>query len=177
MTTSPALLALMERVRARNTSLTSVTAEGGGSATPLTSPIADAIESIPHGITHAPNQYGIDITYNTEQQAFIDLALKGEDCVLIGAAGTGKTTCQKGAVTSLLQSSRIPTISDTQGHKYLTKDSPGIILTSFTRRAVRNLRRAMSDDMKSNCITLHKLLEYQLLYITYENELNFVLQC
>lgn len=158
MTTSPALLALMEKVRARN-ALTTVPEFLKKNDKELT--IEAIQENCPSGITHATNQYGTDITYNKEQQAFIDLALYGEDCVLIGAAGTGKTTCQKGAVTSLLQSSRIPTISDTQGHKYLTLNSPGIILTSFTRRAVRNLRRAMSDDMKSNCITLHKLLEYQ----------------
>jgi exodeoxyribonuclease V alpha subunit len=147
---SPALLALIEKVRARNSAAASIPTE--------------STESIPteqKSVTHSTNQYGIDITYNTEQQAFIDLALCGEHCVLIGAAGTGKTTCQKGAVLSLLQSNRIPVISDNLGHKYIKEDTPGIILTSFTRRAVRNIKRAMSDDMKDNCITLHKLLEYQ----------------
>ena len=108
------------------------------------------------------NQYGNVITYNKEQSEFIQLAKSGKSCVLIGAAGTGKTTCQKGAVTTLLtETSHIPIITDTLGHKYLNVNTPGIVLTSFTRRAVRNLKRAMSDDLKNNCITIHKLLEYQ----------------
>lgn len=157
---SPALQALMDKVRLRNSSLSE--------AVVTTTPPLTQTES---EITHALNQYGIDITYNSEQQQFIHLASSGASCVLIGAAGTGKTTCQKGAVTSLLQSSRIPTITDTHSHKYLTQNSPGIVLTSFTRRAVRNLKRAMSEDLKSNCITIHKLLEYQpVQYEVYDEE-------
>lgn len=152
---SPALQALMEKVRARQQGSEAPTATQS-SNTEVQNPV-EPIEEV----THATNQYGIDITYNSEQAQFIHLASSGASCVLIGAAGTGKTTCQKGAVLSLLQSSRIPIIKDTHGHKYLTQDTPGIILTSFTRRAVRNLRRAMSEDLKPNCITLHKLLEYQ----------------
>lgn len=145
-TQSPAFLALLQKVRERNSA--------------ISVPVSQVQETV-QTVHHATNQYGIDITYNTEQQRFIDLASSGANCVLIGAAGTGKTTCQKGAVLSLLQGSKIPVIRDTLSHKYLKQDSPGIILTSFTRRAVRNLKRAMSDDMKDNCITLHKLLEYQ----------------
>lgn len=151
---TPALQALMEKVRARQ--------QGSEAVIMVNSPSAEhkhngtAVE-----ISHALNQYGVDITYNAQQAEFIHLAASGSSCVLIGAAGTGKTTCQKGAVLSLLQSNKIPTISDTYGHKYLSLNSPGIVLTSFTRRAVRNLRRAMTDDLKGNCITIHKLLEYQ----------------
>jgi len=163
---SPALQALMDKVRLRNSSLS----EAAPPQSPLTqteSPLTQPQSEI----THATNQYGIDITYNKEQSAFIHLASSGASCVLIGAAGTGKTTCQKGAVTSLLQSSRIPTITDTHSHRYLTQGSPGIVLTSFTRRAVRNLKRAMSEDLKSNCITIHKLLEYQpVQYEVYDEE-------
>lgn len=157
--TSPAFLALLEKVKAR--------AAAQNLPEGVVMPHSTSVSvSIPETVTHSTNQYGIDITYNSEQQAFIDLATSGSNCVLIGAAGTGKTTCQKGAVLSLLQSGNIPTIKDNLGHKYLKGDVPGIVLTSFTRRAVRNLKRAMSADMKDNCITLHKLLEYQ--PVTYE---------
>lgn len=145
--TSPAFLALLEKVKQRAKLSEAV--------------ITPTSTSTSNNITHSTNQYGIDITYNSEQSQFIDLATSGSNCVLIGAAGTGKTTCQKGAVLSLLQSGNIPIIKDNLGHKYVKLNTPGIILTSFTRRAVRNLRRAMSEDMKDNCITLHKLLEYQ----------------
>ena len=145
--TSPALLSLLAKVKARSQNTLSV-------------PATNKTENV------TTNQYGNVITYNAEQQEFINLAVSGVHCVLLGPAGTGKTTCQKGAVNSLIQSGRIPVISDTYGHKYLTQNSPGIVLTSFTRRAVRNLKRAMPDDLKSNCITIHKLLEYQ--PVTYE---------
>jgi exodeoxyribonuclease V alpha subunit len=162
---TPALLALMEKVRARNSAPLT---EGVNASTP-TSVISNSTTLCEGEVTHSTNQYGVDITYNKEQGEFIHLASSGKSCVLIGAAGTGKTTCQKGAVLSLLQSSHIPTISDTLSHKYLVQNSPGIVLTSFTRRAVRNLRRAMSDDLKGNCITIHKLLEYQpVIYEVYD---------
>lgn len=170
---SPALLALLAKVKAHHTSQqTNVNAtEGSGVAhqnfqVNLQNETETNIENI------TTNQYGNVITYNTEQSEFITLVQSGKSCVLIGAAGTGKTTCQKGAVTSLLQNtSLIPTITDTLGHKYLAKDAPGIVLTSFTRRAVRNLKRAMSDDLKNNCITIHKLLEYQPVpYEVYDEE-------
>ena len=159
---SPALQALMDKVKARQS----------GEAVVMTAPTATQNSNTEvEEVTHALNQYGVDITYNKEQGEFIHLASSGASCVLIGAAGTGKTTCQKGAVLSLLQSGKIPSITDTHSHKYLQLNSPGIILTSFTRRAVRNLRRAMSEELKGNCITLHKLLEYQpVQYEVYDEE-------
>ena len=108
-------------------------------------------------IPHA--QFSGDIELNAEQQAFKDLVLSGKDCVLIGAAGTGKTTCLKAVIQALAQQPGAVTLQG--GHKYLVNNTPSTILTSFTRRAVNNLKRAVSADFKSNCITLHKLLEYQ----------------
>ena len=144
---SPSLQALLNRVKERN-------------SIPVTSPIPPSSE--PPIVSEVRQVFSTPegITYNEQQSEFISLASSGADCVLIGAAGTGKTTCQKGAISSLLQSGRIPAVEDTGGHKYLTQGSPGVILTSFTRRAVRNLRRAVSSDLSNNCITLHKLLEY-----------------
>lgn len=120
-------------------------------------PIATSICEVP---TSNVSQAAGGITYNQEQNQFIQLATSRKSCVLIGAAGTGKTTCMKGTVSALLQSSSIPPMQDIDAHKYLTQNSPGVILCSFTRRAVRNLRRAVSQDLQSNCITIHKLLEY-----------------
>ena len=115
--------------------------------------------SPPHIVSE--DRYGNVITYNEEQNQFINLALSQESCILIGAAGTGKTTCMRGAIESLSQSGKIPIIQDGD-HKYLPNSGvPGIVLCSFTRRAVTNLRRAMPDNMKENCITIHKLLEFK----------------
>lgn len=109
--------------------------------------------------TVTTDKYGNSITYNTQQQAFIDLATTGQSCVLIGAAGTGKTTCMKGTVTALIQSGRAGTI-ESDGHKHLIHGTPGIVIVAYTRRAVNNIRRNMPEDMQGNCITIHKLLEY-----------------
>jgi exodeoxyribonuclease V alpha subunit len=116
-------------------------------------PISQAISGI--------GKHGEAITYNKEQTDFITLATLLKSCILIGAAGTGKTTCMMGAITSLIQSGSIPIMQDTGGHKYLNSGTSGIVACSYTRRAVSNLRKAMPAGMTDNCITIHKLLEYQ----------------
>lgn len=112
-----------------------------------------------------------EIQHNEEQSRFISLAHSGEDCVLVGAAGTGKTTTMKGTIAALLSSSSrfIPTLQSS--HKHLSIGTPGIIACSYTRRSVQNLRRAMPADMATNCITIHKLLEFQPEWYTVLDEL------
>ena len=99
------------------------------------------------------------ITYNSKQQEFCDLVSAGKSCVLIGAAGTGKTTGTQGGTQGLLQSGKVPILSGCQ-HKHLIDGTPGILLISYTRRAVNNKRKVQSEELKNNCITSHKLLEY-----------------
>lgn len=105
------------------------------------------------------------IQYNPEQQAFIDKVLSGEDCVLIGAAGTGKTTCTNGAISSLIQSGKVtPYLHNGPAHKHLIEGSPGVVAVSFTNRAVQNLKKNVPTDLAHNCLTIHKLLEYKPVY-------------
>ena len=113
--------------------------------------------------TTATGMHGEAITYNHKQQEFIDLVASGQSCVLLGAAGTGKTTCSKGANAALIASGCLPVLQ-TDGHKHLRAGSPGVIIISYTRRAVNNIRKVQSEDLKNNCITAHKLLEYQPVY-------------
>lgn len=118
---------------------------------------------------HFINQYGELIYYNEEQSRIIDIALSGQSCVLLGAAGTGKTTCMRGLVEELSRQPRIPQLRDVV-HKYLPSCGvPGIMLVSFTRRAVANLKRAMPEHMRANCITIHKALEYEPHYYEVED--------
>lgn len=128
--------------------------EADGKPATVSTEIATSIQEI--------GMHGESVTYNAEQSSFISLAIGGRSCILIGAAGTGKTTVTRGAITSLIQNGNIPYLGS--GHKYLPEGSPGIVLCSYTRRAVGNLRKAMSSDLKGNCITIHKLLEYQPVY-------------
>ena len=105
------------------------------------------------------DRHGNTITYNPAQQQAIDLITSGQSCVVIGAAGTGKTTIQKASTAGLLQSGKIlPQLN--QGHKYLSAKSPGIAIVAYTRRATNNIRKNMSEDLQPCCITIHKLLEY-----------------
>jgi len=105
-------------------------------------------------------KHGNQITYNKEQQEFIDLATSLKSSILIGAAGTGKTTCMMGAIQSLIHTGKIPPLPKELNHKHLYPETPGIVAVSYTRRAVTNLKKAMPKGMENNCITIHKLLEY-----------------
>lgn len=107
------------------------------------------------------DKYGNIITYNERQNEFVELAAQGKDCILLGAAGTGKTTAQKGVIQRLLVSGNIPILPAGMVHKVLRGGVPGIVITSFTRRAVSNIKRNISSDLAGNCVTIHKLLEYQ----------------
>lgn len=123
--------------------------------------------SLPATVQAPPSQitdkYGNQITLNAKQLEFVSVAGSGESCVLIGAAGTGKTTCQKAVVQELIQSGKAGILA-ADGHKYLSSGTPGIVICAYTRRAVANIRRNMPPDLQNNCITIHKLLEYQPVY-------------
>jgi exodeoxyribonuclease V alpha subunit len=109
------------------------------------------------------DKYGNHITLNDKQKEFVRLALSGVSCVLIGAAGTGKTTSQFTAVSNLICSGSAGIISSAD-HTALQSNTPGIVVCAYTRRAVANIRRNMPADMQNNCLTIHKLLEYSPVY-------------
>ena len=115
------------------------------------------------------DRFGKSITYNELQLKFVTMAQSGINCVLIGAAGTGKTTCMKGTTNNLIMNGNAG-LMDAGDHKYLISGSPGIVVVAFTRRAVNNIARNMSEDMKGNCITIHKLLEYEPVFYEVWNE-------
>jgi hypothetical protein len=113
-----------------------------------------------------------NIILNSQQQEFHDKVVAGESVVLIGPAGTGKTTSMKKTTASLLAAtimsneilekgkvvSRIPKIETAT--KWLQVGLPGAVVVSYTRKAVNNIRRAVVDELKPHTITVHKLLEF-----------------
>ena len=119
------------------------------------------IESVPVESTEntGTDRFGKTITYNSRQSEAIKLISSGQSCVVIGAAGTGKTTIQKGATHALIQAGlgRL----GTSEHKYLKSDNYGIVICAYTQRATNNIRKNLSEDLQSSCITIHKLLEYE----------------
>lgn len=106
---------------------------------------------------------GNPITFNEKQTEFIKLVLEGKSCILLGAAGTGKTSVMQGVIAALIQGGRIGLLQ-AEDHKFLKTNTPAMVVTAFTRRAVSNIRRVMNHGMKDNCITVHKLLEYEPVY-------------
>ena len=155
-------LTLAERILAIKQARESNQANDKSEPEPVLKPLAKAIQSV-NSVNSSQGMHGEVITYNKEQLEFITMAAEGKSCILIGAAGTGKTTCSQGAIKALINSGNIPALK-TDGHKHLVSGAPGIIITAYTRRAVNNSRKIQSEDFKSNCITIHKLLEYAPVY-------------
>lgn len=96
--------------------------------------------------------------YNAKQLEAIELAMRGKSSNLIGAAGTGKTTTTREVIGQLCRMAHITPIKTST--KYLQKDSPGIVVVSFTNKAVNNLKKFLPPDLKRHCLTYHKLLEF-----------------
>lgn len=123
---------------------------------------------VPNTIT-STDKYGNLISLNEKQSEFVRLVGSGQSAVLIGPAGTGKTTSQKEGVRAIISNGHAG-ILQSEGHKYLPPSgAPGIVIVAYTRRAVANIRRNMPEDLKDNCITIHKLLEYQPVYYEYQD--------
>lgn len=114
-------------------------------------------------LSSTTDRYGNHITYNSKQKEFVTLAASGQSCVLIGAAGTGKTTCQKGATQALISNGKAG-ILQAGDHKYLSSGTPGIVICAFTRRAAANIAANLPADLRQNCMTIHALLEYEPVY-------------
>ena len=108
------------------------------------------------------------VDWNTEQEQFIHAALGGKSLVLTGAAGTGKTSVLKGFIKSGIANNIFPIISPSEATKWLKYGKPGVVLTSFTNMAVRQIAKHFSNDV--TCVTLHKLLEYAPVFYEVENE-------
>lgn len=107
------------------------------------------------------------ISLNSKQQEFLEEVVAGNDAVLIGRAGTGKTTCMRRTMEALIDSGRIPAMGvDT---KWLQASLPGVAILSFTNKAVNNIRHVMPENIKPHCLTIHKLLEFAPVYYEVED--------
>lgn len=108
-----------------------------------------------------------NVILNEKQQLFADTVAAGTDCVLIGAAGTGKTTSMKKTMLQLLATGRVKNLGEST--KWLQAGMPGIAVCSYTRKAVNNICHAMPDELKQHTLTIHKLLEFAPIWYEVEN--------
>lgn len=115
-----------------------------------------------HQVTHTSLRttgVAADVTLNEKQQLFVDTVLRGEDCVLIGPAGCGKTTATGKALKALQDTDYVGKVGDKT--KWVQDHLPGILIVSYTRKAVNNIRRALPEELKPHAQTIHKFLEFQ----------------
>lgn len=97
--------------------------------------------------------------YNEKQMEAIELAMRAKSFNLIGAAGTGKTTTTREVIGQLVKLPHITPLQEST--KWLSKESPGIVVISFTNKAVNNLKKFLPEELKKHCLTYHKLLQYE----------------
>jgi exodeoxyribonuclease V alpha subunit len=91
--------------------------------------------------------------FNAKQLEAVNLAGQLQSFCLIGAAGTGKTTTLKAALKKVMEK-----LADSEGNVSVRQ----LALIAYTRRAVRNIAKAVQDIGASKfCCTAHALLEYQ----------------
>lgn len=100
------------------------------------------------------------LEHNERQDAAVAEAMKGSHFVMIGSAGTGKTTTERRIVQALSDAMCEELGADP------AKFSPSsyIVVCAFTRRAVRNTYKALSvlgDKYTACCKTVHKALDYR----------------
>lgn len=94
-----------------------------------------------------------EVILNEQQLLAISNALQGISFCLIGAAGTGKTTC----VREMMRQ-----VTEKAANENAGVVPAGLIkIVSFTRRAVRNIAKAVKPvGADKYCQTIHSALEY-----------------
>jgi exodeoxyribonuclease V alpha subunit len=152
-------LSLLEKLRAKRLAMAQ---EIERNTLPERTEVAKVIPSVilPEENLTTTDRYGKVISLNKKQSEFVRLISEGKSAVLIGAAGTGKTTCQGAGIHALIQVGIAGTLV-AGAHKNLISGTPGIVVCAYTRRAVTNIKRGLSKDLQNNCLTIHKLLGFR----------------
>ena len=111
--------------------------------------------------------FSLNVEYDEDQLNAIALAKSGKSFVLIGAAGSGKTTVERGIMLALLAQ-----MKETETHDFRIQGTsgrsvgPAIAIAAPTRIASGNSRKAICKDAMLaekcfyNVTTNHNLLEY-----------------
>lgn len=98
------------------------------------------------------------VEFNEKQLEAIELGMRAKSFCLIGAAGTGKTTTTREVLAQLCKMPHVAPIE--KSTQYLQTGTPGIVIISFTNKAVNNIKKFLPPELADHCMTYHKLLEY-----------------
>lgn len=125
------------------------------------------ITGITEEVLQKDKTFSLNITLNKEQEFANELAFAGKTFVITGAAGTGKTTCQRSVAKNLLLQGKLSVhdfrIQGSCGERWT---GPSVAFIAYTRIASGNLKKAIWKDPElrdifvHNITTLHNLLEY-----------------
>jgi hypothetical protein len=110
------------------------------------------------------------IQANERQLAAIALGRKKQSFVLIGAAGTGKTTTIKLLAEMLMAENILGRYK--VGSQNLPVGAPRTAFVAFTNRAKNNLQRQLPPELQPTCLTCHKLIEYTMEPVMVEDTVN-----
>lgn len=130
----------------------------------LTAPVAPTTEP-PKEVKK--ESFATDIVLNKEQASVIEMALSGKSFVVTGAAGTGKTTTERGLCRALIEQKRIGTTTFKVKGSSDRVSAPAIAIVGFTNRAATNSAKAILKDellaveLRNNIMTVHSLLEFE----------------
>lgn len=135
------------------------------------------VPAAPLALTQIPAPLTRTIILNAKQQAAVGFFLGAKQMVLIGSAGTGKSTLM---VEALAQAEFIEPVFHGV-HKFLPTGASAIFIVSFTNRAVKNSRKILTAKWNVNIHTIHRALEYAPIYYeewdaeesTYVNKMRF----
>lgn len=109
--------------------------------------------------------FSLDIVLNEKQQAAVNFAEIGKSFVLLGAAGTGKTSSEREILHALLAHNHTTNTTFKSGSNRIT--APSVAVCAYTRRAAANSAKAILKDpllreqLPHNIMTIHNLLEFQ----------------
>lgn len=109
-------------------------------------------------ITRISKSLPDDVELNERQLEAIERGLRGQSFVLIGAAGTGKTTVTQKLIQRIQQAAHMMPFA--AGTDRLTKGAPGFVVGGYTNKAVNNIRKKLNSILQPHCMTFHKLIEF-----------------
>lgn len=132
------------------------TAENG----PLTKlSLSQSVNNLFSQINSASSASSANFTWDESQLSAIDNICRDKFSVLIGAAGSGKTTVVKEIVNRLSSQGLIKPITYQRANG-LNVNRYNISFCSFTGKAVEQLRKSIPANLQCCCETIHSLLEY-----------------
>lgn len=109
--------------------------------------------------------FSLDISLNEKQQSSVDFIPMNKSFVVLGAAGTGKTTSERAMMHKILESPEIKS-SSFKVSGDLRMDAPSVAIVAYTRRAASNSAKAilrdpaLKEQLPHNIMTIHALLEF-----------------